>query len=512
MEMTTPGAWLAQREQLTPEKIGLIDGKTGDRFTYRTLNLRAHALAAYLAQRYTIKQGERIAILALNAPEYLDAFFACTLLGAILVPLNWRLTLHELTQLLAGCQPCLLLHDTPHTELARQALFACTNGQNEFQLLSFADFPGADAALAARAVPLQSRDGEEIALILYTSGTTGLPKGAMLSQRMITWNAINTQTSWGLAETDITPTFAPFFHAGGLNVLTTPLFYLGGTVVLLPDADPQAILSTIERERCTVLFAVPTVFARLQAHPMFRSADLSSLRFCVAGGSPCPLSLIQDYRARGLEFRQGYGLTEVGVNCFSLAPADAFRKPGSVGQPIVHSRARVVDSEEQEVAPGEIGELLLTGPHLCSGYWQNPEATHEANPNGWWHTGDLVRCDPEGYYFIVGRKKDLFISGGENIYPAEIEKVIEAHPEVREVAIIPQTDPTWGEVGLAVVVLERPGSLTAKDILDYCTDKCARYKIPKMVLFAEALPRNIMGKVIKTDLQNQYTRLPGEKI
>ncbi len=511
MTFITLGEWPARRAQLTPEKVGLIDGATGNHFTYHTLNLRARALAAYLAEYYAIKQGDRVVVLALNAPEYLDAFFACAILGAILVPLNWRLTAHELSTLLKDSQPVLLLHDITHATLAREITQTISEVQHDFPLLPFTDFPGADASLASQARPFQSHDGEEIALMLYTSGTTGLPKGAMLSHRMITWNAINTQISWGLRETDSTPTFAPLFHAGGLNVLTTPLYHLGGTVVLLPDSDPQTILDTIEEKHCTILFAVPTVFERIRAHSSFATHNLTSLRFCVTGGSSCPLPLIRDYAAHGLEFRQGYGLTEAGVNCFSLAPEDALRKIGSVGRPVFHSRARIVDNEGQEVKPGDIGELVLSGPHICSGYWQQPTATHEANHDGWWHTGDLVRSDSEGYYFIVGRKKDMFISGGENIYPAEIETLIETHPDVLEVAIIPQPDPTWGEVGLAVVVPRIANVLTAEDILNYCGDKLARYKLPKAVLFATALPRNVMGKVIKTELITRYVDLNEEK-
>lgn len=497
------GEWLARRELLTPDKIGLIESESGTRLTYRDLNLRARALAAQLARHYQIRQGERVAILALNAPEYLDAFFACALLGAVLVPLNWRLALPELITILRDCEPKLLLHDTSHAQRASEiADIFHTSG--ELALLAFADFPGAARELAALAEPFMSADGEEPAVILYTSGTTGVPKGAMLSHRMITWNAINTQISWGLRETDITPTFAPFFHAGGLNVLTTPLYHLGGTVVLLRSSDPQAILHVIEREHCTIVFAVPTVFQGMMEHSAFARTDFSSLRFCVTGGSSCPIPVIQGYAARGLEFRQGYGLTEVGVNCFSLAPEDALRKAGSVGRPIFHSRARIVDSEERDVAPGAVGELILAGPHVCSGYWRRPEATAEVNRGGWWHTGDLVRCDSEGYYYIVGRKKDLYISGGENIYPAEVEAVIVTHPGVLEVAIIPQPDPRWGEVGLAIVVPREPGSLSSKDIFDYCAGKLARYKIPRAVRFVEALPRNAMGKVMKAELAKQY--------
>jgi len=498
------GEWLARRELLTPDKIGLIDGENGTRFNYRALNLRARALAVRLAQRYGIAQGDRVAVLALNSPEYLDAFFACALLGAILVPLNWRLTVRELSTILNDCEPKLLLHDPAHTERALDVAEALHTTLGEVPLFSLDGFPGANAALAALAQPFVTEDGEEPVVILYTSGTTGIPKGAMLSHRMITWNAINTQISWGLRDTDITPTFAPFFHAGGLNVLTTPLYHLGGTVVLLRNSDPRAVLQAIERERCTIVFAVPTVFQSMMEHAHFASTGFSSVRFCVTGGSSCPIPIIQGYAARGLEFRQGYGLTEVGVNCFSLAPEDALRKAGSVGRPVFHSRARVVDSEEREVPPGEVGELVLAGPHVCSGYWRRPEATAEANRGGWWHTGDLVRRDAEGYYFIVGRKKDMFISGGENIYTAEVEAVIVTHPGVLEVAVIAQPDPRWGEVGLAVVVPRVPGSLTSEDILNYCTGKLARYKLPRTVRFVESLPRNVMGKVLKAELARAF--------
>lgn len=506
MTFITVGEWLARREFLTPEKIGLIDGETGTRFTYRALNQRACTLAAYLEQRYGIRQGTRVAVLAINAPEYLDAFFACALLGAILVPLNWRLTLRELTTILTDCEPALLLHDAAYAERADELAQVLRGTLDELPLHSFDAFPGADSALAGQVRPFITADGEEPALILYTSGTTGVPKGALLSHRMLTWNAINTQVSWGLRETDVTPTFAPFFHAGGLNVLTTPLYHLGGTVVLLRRSDPETILRAIERKRCTIVFAVPTVFQNMMEHPAFVTTDLSSVRFCVTGGSSCPIPLIQGYAARGLEFRQGYGLTEVGVNCFSLAPEDALRKAGSVGRPVFHSRARVVDDEDREVPPGVVGELILAGPHVCSGYWRRPEATSEAYRDGWWHTGDLVRCDSEGYYFIIGRKKDLFISGGENIYPAEIEGVIVTHPGVLEVAVIPQPDARWGEVGLAVVVPRVPGSLSAQDILNYCEDKLARYKLPRAIRFAAALPRNAMGKVLKAELVKEFVQ------
>ncbi len=501
------GEWLERRAQLSPERIGLVDVASGARLSYRTLNLRARALAAWLAERHGVRQGDRVAALAANSPEYLDALFACALLGAILTPLNWRLTPPELAGILRDCEPVALLCDEPQRALAAAGVRAAGLAA---PLVEMASFPGADAALAARAAPFGSDDGEEIALILYTSGTTGVPKGAMLSHRMLTWNAINTQISWGLRENDIAPISAPFFHAGGLNVLTTPLYHLGGTVVLQRDTSPAETLRVIAAERCTVAFAVPTVFQMMMERPEFQSADLSSLRFCITGGSSCPLPIIAGYAARGLEFRQGYGLTEVGVNCFSLAPEDAMRKAGSVGRPVFHSRARLVDEQGRDVALGAVGELALAGPHVCSGYWRRPQATAEAMPDGWWRTGDLAQVDDEGYYFIVGRRKDLFISGGENVYPAEVEGALALHPGIAEVAVIGRPDPRWGEVGLAVVVPRQPGALAAQDVLMFCDGKLARYKIPKAVVFTDSLPRNAMGKVVKADLYDRYVRPEGE--
>jgi fatty-acyl-CoA synthase len=490
------GEWLSRRAALTPDKVGLVDFATQRRFTYSELDLRARALAATLAATYHVGAGDRVAILAANAPEYLDAFFACMLLGAILVPLNWRLTPRELATILTDCGPSLIIHDDAHATMTRDLGVP--------QTLAFANFPGTQPDLAGQAHPFVSTDGEEIALILYTSGTTGIPKGAMLSHRMITWNAINTQVSWGLRDNDITPTFAPFFHAGGLNVLTTPLHHCGGTVVLLPSSDPATVLRAIEQERCTIVFAVPTVFQAIMEHPDFARTNFFSVRFCVTGGSSCPLPVIERYAEQGIVFRQGYGLTEVGVNCFSLAPEDALRKAGSVGRPVFHSQARIVDDADHDVPLGAVGELVLAGPHVCSGYWQRPEATAEAYRGGWWHTGDLARRDGEGYYYIVGRKKDMYISGGENVYPAEIEGLLATHPAIADVAIIAQPDPKWGEVGVAVVV-PRPGAdISAEQVIAFCDGKLARYKIPRRVVFADLLPRNAMGKVVKADLLRLY--------
>ena len=521
------GDWLAKRELLTPDKVALIDVATGERRTYRAWNARANAAAHALREGVGVQKGDRVAVLALNCPEYLDVLFAAGKLGAILVPLNWRLTVRELEIILRDCAPAVLCHDETYAAAARQVA-----GLVGIPTLPLSASAGGDAGATSRPTkaggdagatdPLPTKAGgdaggmaplpvttpdlslEDPFLILYTSGTTGVPKGAVLSHRMVTWNCINTEISWDVWGTDITPTFAPFFHSGGINVLTLPLVHKGGTVALLRNSDPGAVLECIEHERCTIVFAVPTVFQMMLEHPRFAETDLSSVRFCVTGGSSCPIPIIESYFKRGLTFRQGYGMTEVGVNCFSLAPEDALRKAGSVGRPVFHSEARIVDADDQDVDVDEVGELILAGPHVCSGYWNRPEATAEALRGGWFHTGDLARRDAEGYYYIVGRKKDLLISGGENIYPAEIEALLATHPGIAEAAIIGVHDAKWGEVGRAVVVV-RPGArLTAEEVLAFCDGKLARYKIPKSVVFAPILPRNAMGKVIKAELREQF--------
>ncbi len=310
---------------------------------------------------------------------------------------------------------------------------------------------------------------------------------------------------WDLVSTDVSVVNTPLFHTGGFNVLATPLFHLGGTVVLARRFDPAETFALIARERLTVFFGVPTMFEALTADPGWAAADFSSLRFCVSGGAPCPVPLIARYGAeKGVTFRQGYGLTEVGPNCFTLPPEDAVRKAGSVGKPNFHSDALVVDDEDRPVSPGAVGELCLRGDHVCLGYWQRPEETAAALRGGWFHTGDLVRVDEEGYYSIVDRKTDLIISGGENIYPAEVEAALYGHPAVAAAAVIGVPDARWGEVGRAVVA-PRPGAtLTEAELLAHCAGRLARYKIPKSVVIVDALPQSPVGKILKREVKALY--------
>jgi fatty-acyl-CoA synthase len=490
------GDWLGRRAQLTPDKLALVDASDGARYSYAELNARANRTARLLRERFGVGTGQRVAILSENRVEYLDLLFACGKLGAILAPLNWRLASPELAYIVGDCTPSLLVFSPTYAAVAAEL----------GQATALAHTLPIDMLLEAHdAAPVESDlQLEDPALILYTSGTTGKPKGALLSQRMLAWNSINTIVGWELSAADVTIVHTPFFHTGGINVLTLPLIHCGGTLVLMRGFDPAECLRQIEAARVSVLFAVPTMFQMLLDEPAFERTDFASVRFLISGGAPCPVPLIRAYQARGLPFRQGYGLTEVGPNCFTLQPADAIRKAGSVGQPNFHLDARIVDAEGADAPDGAVGELLLRGPAVCSGYWNNAAASAAALRDGWFRTGDLVRRDEEGYFYIVGRQKDMFISGGENIYPAEVEELLATHPAVAEAALIGVADARWGEVGRAIVALKPGVSADAGELIDFCRGKIANYKLPKSVVFVERLPRNAMGKIVKEELKRKY--------
>jgi fatty-acyl-CoA synthase len=345
---------------------------------------------------------------------------------------------------------------------------------------------------------------EDICCLLYTSGTTGKPKGVMVPHRMMAWNGYNTAMCWQLREDDVSPIFTPLYHAGGLGAFLFPLFSIGGTIVLHAGFDPDEIWRALERERCTVVLGVPTIYKLLMEAPGFQTADLSSVRWLISGGAPLPLYIIEAYHRRGVAFKQGYGLTEVGVNCFSMTVEESVRKKGSIGKPMMFTEARAAGPDGSEVAAGEVGELWLRGPHVCRGYWNDPEATAAAlDADGWFHTGDLARRDEDGFYYIAGRQKDMLISGGVNVYPAEIEAELLLHPAVQDAAVVGVPDPTWGEVGAGCVVLRRAGSVTGDELAAFLSAKLARYKIPRRWLFLDALPRTAYGKVIKGDLRDR---------
>jgi fatty-acyl-CoA synthase len=361
---------------------------------------------------------------------------------------------------------------------------------------------------------------EDIFCLLYTSGTTGRPKGVMIPHRQIAWNAYNTVVSWQLRQSDRVQVYTPMYHAGGLTVFMTPLFAIGGSIVLHDGFDAAEVLRALLEYECTLLFGVPTIFKMFLDSPGFAALDLSHLRWCASGGAPLPLQLLRAYQERGLVFRQGYGLTEVGVNCFAMSDEDSLRKAGSIGKPMMFTEAKLLglrdnDPSGSQVATNtneggelEVGELCLRGPHVCRGYWNNPTATAKVlDRDGWFHTGDLARCDKDGFFYIAGRFKDMIISGGVNIYPAEIEKELLDHPAVAEVSVMGTTDEKWGEVPVAFVALKPGASTSDLELIEFLRSRISKIKLPRQVIFVEALPRNAYGKVLKLELQDRLRNL-----
>jgi fatty-acyl-CoA synthase len=496
--------WTAYWARRTPMAPAVVEPERGRVYSYAMLDGRANRVAHAL-QAIGVKRGERVAILSHNRAEHFELFFACAKLGALFTPLNWRLAPAELDGVLADAGPRALFYDRAcaatavelRCEAPRFALDEPAAGGRGYEPFVAA---GSDSPAGDPSVTL-----EDPAMICYTSGTTGLPKGALLSHRQLLFNSLSTELAIGVSASDSSLVFMPLFHTGGLNCLATPLLHHGGKVVVMGGFDAERALALSASERVTLQMGVPTIFEMLRDAPSFRKVDLSSTRMALCGGAPCPLPLIETYRDRGILFRQGFGMTEVGPNCFSLVAEDAFRKAGSVGWPNFYLRARIVDDQDRDVPAGSDGELVLAGPMVTLGYFNNRAATDEAFKGGeWFHTGDLARCDAEGYHYIVGRKKDMFISGGENVYPAEVELALADVAGIAEVCVIGVADARWGEVGRAVVVQTAGAALEADAILRALDGKVARYKIPKSVVFANDLPRNAGGKILRHEVKARH--------
>jgi fatty-acyl-CoA synthase len=502
------GDYLGRRALYTPDQLAVVDaGKVPHRtFTYSELNNRANRLANWLRDGAGIEKGDRVAVLAHNGVEYLDTFFACGKLGAILAGLNWRLHWRELVSLIEKTAPKVLIYSDEFTEAVRNILehtdcieYVLHIEGKGVPKSRYFEKTLSDSVL--RPVVTEDVHEEDIACLIFTGGTTGMPKGAQISHRMIAWNTLNTVIH-DLQHGDITVNTFPLFHTGGLLVYTTPLIILGGTVVLVRRFDPEQVLDLMEEYAVTVYAGVPTTYQMLTAAPNWAEADLSSLRFCTSGGAPLPVSLVKQFqREKGVVFKQGFGMSEFGPGVFALAPEDAIRKAGSIGRPNFFVDARIVDEDNNPVPPGEVGELVLRGPSMCSGYFNEPAASAEAvDAEGWFHTGDLALMDEDSYYTIVDRKKDLFISGGENIYPTEIETVLYQHPAVELCAVIGVPDERWGEVGKAFVVTRPEASITTEELFAHMQHRLAGYKVPRSIEFRDTLPVSAAGKILKREL------------
>ncbi len=497
--------WLARRAQLSPDKTAIVDTTTKDNITYAQWNAQANR-CAHLLQSFNVAQGDRVAILASNCMAYLDTWFACNKLGAVLQALNWRLTAYELSNIIRDANPKILIYSEEFNGTIRNlqkelpdlphwiALGEAARRQDQ-------NFAEACEHMRSNPLPPVERQPDDSWVICYTGGTTGLPKGAMLTYRSIQANALNTLISWQLDTNDVAILNAPLFHTGGLNVFTAPLIFAGGTSLLCHHFDVEQTFDLIEHSGATLFFGVPTMFILMQQHPRWDSADFSRLKMVISGGAPCPLPVFEKFWQKGIDFKTGYGLTEAGPNTFFLPASDVRRKPGAVGFPLFNIDVKLRNPAGELCQANEVGELLIRGDHVFKGYWNNPEATEKAlSDDGWLHTGDLASRDAEGYYSIVGRSKEMIISGGENIYPAEIESVLYGHPQVIEAAVVGIPDSKWGEVGCAFVV-SKLDEVNEQTLRDYCAERLASYKIPKSFRFVDALPKTGAGKLDKSRLK-----------
>lgn len=501
------GDILGERAKLTPGRTAVVCVATGQRVTYGELNQRAELCARSWVHTLGLAKGDRVAILSNNRIEFIEAYFAALKCGVVLVPLGTKLTPAELEYILRDAGVRLLLHSGASDDAVRAL---CRRVQLEHWVsfdrpLFEGDRRYAELLDAAPDGVLPRCGPEELCGLLYTSGTTGRPKGVMIPQRMVAWNAYNTVLCWQLRETDVSPVFTPLYHAGGLGAFIPPLFAIGGTIVLHDGFEADEVLRTIEQERCTVVLGVPTIFRMLLEHPAIDDTDLSRVRWFISGGAPLQPELVDAFRRKGVVLRQGYGLTEVGVNCFSMTSQEAVANAGAVGRPMMYTEARVVGPDGSDAAPGQVGELLIRGPHVSRGYWNNTQATEKAyDSEGFFHTGDLAVCDEFGMYSIVGRRTDMFISGGVNVYPPEIEAEMLLHESIADVAVVGVPDPKWGETGVAFVLPKDGCRIEREELLGFLRGRLAKYKIPREFVIVANLPRTPYGKVRKGELRKAF--------
>ena len=491
--------WAAKWAVYSPQKEAFKEYETGRTLTFDALNRVGNRLSYRLTKEYGIKKGDRVAVLAENCLEYLVLFVAAQKMGCILVPINYRLAGAEIDYLLKNADPRLLIFESKFAPKLSHA--ACRKIPFHMPLEDLSKF--CDPCVSSPHDDFFKNEqlvGDDPIFILYTSGTTGFPKGALYTHKMLFWNSVNTALSLTLNTESCTVNCMPPFHTGGWNVLTTPLFHHGGYSCLMKSFDARKVLELIEREQVTIFMGVPTMLKMMADLPEFDTADFRTLCYVIVGGEPMPLHLIDKWHQKQVPVRQGYGMTEVGPNLTSLHQKDAIRKMGSIGLPNFYVETKIVDDSNTVGSPARTGELLLRGPMVTPGYWKDQAATESAFSSGWFKTGDRVRQDDEGYLFVVDRIKNMYISGGENVYPAEVERVLLAHPNVNEAVVVGVPDEDWGEVGKAYIVLNK--SVSTVDLLKHCRSNLAKFKVPKSLVILDSLPKSDTGKINRRALKH----------
>ncbi len=507
------GDWLKKWSELTPRKMAVIDD--GHEFSYRELNQRCNQVANFLLQN-GIGKGDRVGVLLHNCHEYIEIYFALAKVGAILVPLNWRMAPSETAYILDDCGASYLFFGE---EFLDTALHIRDNVEQVRNYVSLGEenvrwaenYHKIEACASNEPAGFQVPDLEDPHIILYTSGTTGFPKGAVLSNRKTFFNALNANIFYRSTPLDIFLVSRPLFHSGGLLVDSTPALYIGATVIYKRHFSPQEYLEAIEKYHVTIIETSATFLNFILKECDLSRYNLRSLKSCFTGGERVPTAVLREYHKRVIPLSQIFGTTETSIVTW-LSSDDAVRKIGSIGKPVFHGEVKIVNHDMQKTTPGEIGEIMVKGPILMSGYWNKPEITREVIRNGWFHTGDLATIDDEGFIYIIDREKDMFISGGENVYPAEVEKLLLSNPKVSDVAIYGVPDEKWGEVGKVLIILQDNTKMSALEVGDFLRRKIGKFKIPKYIEFVNELPRTASGKIQKYLLAQKSKEKADSKI
>jgi len=501
-------AWWVQRwSELHPRKPAIIFD--GEQINYLELHRRANRTSCWL-QSLGIEKGDRVAVMIENCPQFIEIYLACSRLGAIFVPVNFRLAAPELDYTLRNSRPRLFVFSKDYADMALglnldtlKPLMLLAGIGTSSHLTDVYDYDSETAGFEGQkpflTKSLGPADPEEPHVIMYTSGTTGQAKGAVLSHRKTFFNCLNADIFFKLHFDDTMLIVLPLFHSGGLFIQASPILYKGASMVIHPRFDPEKAYQDIQRYQVTKFLGVPTIYKSLVKVEEEKKATLSSVKVCAIGGEKATPELLAEFRKAGFPLRQIMGQTETSILLWG-SEEDVIRKPGSVGRPVFHAEVGIVNREGQLVKSDEVGEIVVRGSIMMKEYWQDPVKTEETIKSGWLYTGDLAYMDNEGYFYLVDRARDMFISGGENVYPAEVERVLRKHPEIEEVVIAGITDETWGEVGHAFVIPKQGADLSEEDVISYCKGRLARYKWPKRVTFREDFPRTSLGKIRKPEL------------
>ena len=483
-----------KRCTLSPNKTALIDVHTNDTWTYDTLKNRILRWASLFTHK-GYKKGERIAVIAPNQLDLFAVLFACELTGLIYVPLNWRLSQFEIIALLTDCSPSVLLYDDTFQSLLQEIKF--------IQMIPLHSIETIDPIVEN--LQVEQENATNPWMMIYTGGTTGKPKGVVLSTYAVNSNAMNTIISWGLTEEDTTINYMPLFHTGGINALCLPILMAGGKVVIGNRFDAKEAMQATNHYKATISLFVPTMYQSMINEPLFRQTSFSSMKVFLSGGAPCPVTIYDNFHSKGLSFKEGYGLTEAGPNNFFIRPEEAVRKVGSVGKPMLFNSVKVVDSKGDCCGVNEVGELYVKGPHVFSSYWKKHQDTLDAFQDEWLKTGDLAKFDEDGDHYIVGRKKDIIISGGENVYPQEIEHYLTSFQGINEAAVVGKNDEKWGESIIAFVTEAEGFAFNHDHVIAHCKKFLGSYKIPKEIIVLPEMPKTPIGKIDKNALQ-QFER------